>query len=159
MISALNGKTVSALSSVAAPKTAAPAAATKSGASDAAVVQISSGAKALAQSTASSDVGSGASGASATSGASGAPGAQSSAGARPAGPPPGGKPPSGAPPAGGAGGSSKTKEAASDPADTNGDGTVSAAEQAIYDLTHSGAATTASAQSDAAGATSITGAG
>ena len=153
MISALNGKTVSALSGVAAAKTSTPTALRQGSAGDAAVVQISSDAKALAQSSAPSDVSS-ASSASGTSGAKGAPSGGPPAG----GPPPGGKPPGGAPPAGGgggaAGGSSKTKAAASDPADTNGDGTVSAAEQAIYDLTHTGAAATAGAQNASASATS-----
>ncbi|HEY3256415.1 MAG TPA: hypothetical protein VGJ91_20790 [Polyangiaceae bacterium] len=75
---------------------------------------------------------------------------------RPAGGPPpgGGRPPSGA----GAGASKKSSpsEGSSDPADTNGDGTVSAAEEAIYALTHSpskatdsGAASTGAASTGA----------
>ena len=74
------------------------------------------------------------------------------------GPPPGGPPPGGAPPGGGrsAGGAgadaskkSSQSQSAKDPADTNGDGTVSAAEKAIYALTHS-----ASEASDSAAASS-----
>ena len=64
------------------------------------------------------------------------------AGGPPAGrPPPGGAPPGGGRPPGGAGAGASKKsnqsEGSSDPADTNGDGTVSAAEKAIYALTHS----------------------
>jgi len=62
-------------------------------------------------------------------------------------PPPGGPPPGGAAPGGaggpggsGASGSSKSSSSSSskdsDPADTNGDGTVSAAEKLIYQLSH-----------------------
>ena len=74
-------------------------------------------------------------------GASGKP-----AGGRPAGPPPG-------PPPGGGGAKSASKsssaEGASDPADTDGDGTVSAAEKAIYALTHSASSDSVAASSDA----------
>ena len=74
------------------------------------------------------------------SGASGKP-----AGGRPAGPPPGGPPPG--PPPGGAKSASKSSsaEGPSDPADTDGDGTVSAAEKAIYALTHSASSESAAA--------------
>ena len=63
------------------------------------------------------------------------------AGGRPAGGPHGPPPGGGAPAGGGGGGGGATKSSsksgASDPADTNGDGTVSAAEKAVYALTHS----------------------
>jgi len=71
---------------------------------------------------------------------------QKPGGGRPGGGPPPGGPPPGPPPGGGGrppssgGGASKTSSQAqgsSDPADTNGDGTVSAVEKAIYALTHS----------------------
>jgi hypothetical protein len=54
------------------------------------------------------------------------------------GPPPGGAPPGGAGGAsgGGAAGSSSSASEDSDPADTNGDGNVSAAEELIYELSH-----------------------
>jgi hypothetical protein len=73
-----------------------------------------------------------------------------SGGGKPAGPPPG------PPPGGGGGGArppSSSKESTSttsssaaqpDPADTNGDGTVSAAEKAIYALTQSASAVSSS---------------
>jgi hypothetical protein len=57
----------------------------------------------------------------------------------PGGPPPGGPPPGGAPPGGatGKGASSSTEQTEdTDPADTNDDGTVSAAEKLIYELLH-----------------------
>jgi hypothetical protein len=65
------------------------------------------------------------------------------------GPPPGGKPPGGPPPGGGkppadaggaAGAKSESSSVESDPADTDGDGTVSAAEKLIYELSHPNAA-------------------
>jgi EF hand len=71
--------------------------------------------------------------------ARGGPGA---GGPSPGGPPPGGAPPGGAPPGGGGappGGAASSKSQASeeaDPADTNGDGNVSAAEKLIYELSH-----------------------
>lgn len=74
--------------------------------------------------------------------------AGASAGGKPDGPPPAGGPPPGGgrggpPPAGGSksgastsASSSSSSSAQSDPADTDGDGTVSAAEKAIYELSH-----------------------
>lgn len=63
------------------------------------------------------------------------------------GPPPGGAPPGGAPPgggasakggggAGGASSSSSSSDSSSDPADSNHDGTVSAAEKLVYEFSH-----------------------
>ena len=68
-------------------------------------------------------------------------GPPSGAGGRPpGGPPPGGAPPGGAPPGGAAGSSSSANSSSEsedvDPADTNGDGNVSAAEKLIYELSH-----------------------
>jgi tellurite resistance protein len=72
------------------------------------------------------------------------------------GPPPGGRPPGGAPPgprpsgvSGTSAGSSRssTKAATVDPADANADGTVSAAEKAVYAITHPAASQQTSSDS------------